>query len=94
MSGRDTRFQPSARAPKQATLNKWVNAEAVGRFADRLSAQASEAHLGARWPDDPTAADRAAAAAFRAAETAIRAGLDLAREAEALSREARKAARP
>lgn len=68
-------------APKQATLNKWVNFEAVSVYAAGLDEQARQIE-GKRWPDEPSVKQAKAAAALKAAGEAMRAALELAAEAE------------
>lgn len=63
-------------APKQATLNEWVNLEALAAYADRL--RRVSAMIQARtWLDDPTEVEIAALATLAAAETGLREALEL-----------------
>jgi hypothetical protein len=70
-------------APKQATLNRWVNAEAVEQYAAGLDKQA-ETIESWTWLDGPGPEQATAIAALRGAAAAVRGALALARPAERL----------
>lgn len=73
-------------APKQATLNQWVNYEAVKHYAAGLARNAGQIE-GYQWPDEPTPKQAAAIEAVKAASAALDQALTLARTAEQLATE-------
>lgn len=64
-------------SPKQATLNEWVNLEALQAYAERLQRMARGVEDRA-WLDGPTELQVTALAALAAAEAALREALELA----------------
>jgi hypothetical protein len=72
-------------APKQATLNRWVNAEAVEHYARGLEAQANVIESWSWQGGEPE--QETAITALRGAAAAVRGALAIARPAERLSGE-------
>jgi hypothetical protein len=70
-------------APKQATLNEWVNAEAVEHYARGLEQQANVIESWSWQDGEPE--QETAIEALRGAAAAVRGALALARPAERLS---------
>lgn len=71
-------------APRQDTLNRWVNTGAVTAYTDRLGRQATQIEDHA-WLDGPNRAEAQALAALREAEAAMRAAAEMAQRAERLA---------
>lgn len=71
-------------APRQDTLNRWVNTGAVAAYTDKLDAQAGQIENHA-WLDGMNRPEALAHAALTEAAAAMRQATDMARRAERLA---------
>jgi hypothetical protein len=63
-------------APRQSTLNQWVNTEALMHYAARLRGEAQRI-ADYSWPDDPAGEQAAVIVDLHLAAAAVEAAVDL-----------------